>query len=95
MINLAIGVEYPKQNSIIFISEGQTLTICQRKKPDLIKPKYYLLASVNNKRFYFSSLYKTEKEGIYSIEYNKKYYYVDLLNTSKVTFTYQYKPNLG
>jgi len=44
--------------------------ILTRKKPTKHKPKNYIIAKVKGKDFYVSSMYPTEIDNLYNIEYH-------------------------
>ena len=74
---------YHKNKSYLQKEDSTRLVICQRKHQTPVKPLLYILSETTPGNFeYISSLYPTDKETIYELEYSGSKYKLHLSNTS-------------
>lgn len=69
MAKLNLSGQYLKSGPKILINDTSSLLIKERKKPDLIKTKNYLVFEINGKQSYCSSLYPTNNPSTFNLDY--------------------------
>ena len=76
---------YTKQEST-FYNDHYVFTISTRKETTKSKPKFYLLFKLRGQRAYryFSSLYPTNQESVYSAEYQWLNYQIKATDNNQV-----------
>ncbi len=74
---------YQKNKSYLEKEDATRLIICQRKHQTPAKPLLYILRETTPKNFeYISSLYPTDKETVYELEYSGSKFKLHLDNTT-------------
>lgn len=69
MAKVNLSGHYLKSGPKIILDKASALVIKERKKPDLLKTQNYLVFEHKGKQGYCSSLYPTDKENTYNIDY--------------------------
>lgn len=69
MANLFDCGTFTKEVTTFFNDSNVKYIIATRKKPTPTKPINYILAKVNSKTFYISSLYPTADNSIFNADY--------------------------
>jgi hypothetical protein len=74
---------YQKNKSYLEKQDANRLVICQRKQPTPVKPLLYILRETTPKNFeYISSLYPTEQDTVFELEYSGSKFKLHLDNTT-------------
>lgn len=69
MANINLSGHYLKSGPKIIINDCTSLVIKARKKPDLLKAKDYLVYEDKEGQVYCSSLYPTEFDSTFNIDF--------------------------
>jgi len=79
MTNLFQEGIFTKEGNHFFIDESVNYLIAERKKASPTKAKHFIIAKTKEKEYYISSLYPTDIEDVYNVDFRGTKYTLKLL----------------